>query len=83
MTYGKTIEGEATMQVGFMSSSEAKKCTVCGRKTADYKVYEQSDISIVIPVCDRTDRRCTDLVSVEEAANIAIRLIKKEIKQRG
>jgi hypothetical protein len=40
------------MQEGFKSSSESKNCVVCGRKTANYRTYEQAGIEVVIPLCD-------------------------------
>lgn len=40
------------MQEGFMSSSESKECIVCGKKTANYRTYEQANIKVVIPLCD-------------------------------
>lgn len=40
------------MNEGYMSSSESRKCVVCGRQTANYKTYEQAGIKVVIPLCD-------------------------------
>lgn len=67
------------MQVGYISSSETKKCVVCGKKTAHSKEYEKSNISIRIPVCDHPVRKCVDLIDIEQTANTTIKLIKKDI----
>ncbi len=68
------------MQVGHLSSTESKKCVVCGKKTANYKTYEQTNIELRIPLCDTDEIRCYSKVDISDTANIAIRLIKKEIK---
>lgn len=69
------------MQVWHSSSSERKKCAKCGRVTANYKVYEQTNIVIKIPLCDneREKRSCYHEVDVKFLADMSIKLIKNEI----
>lgn len=40
------------MNEGFSSSSASEKCVVCGKKTANYRTYSQSGITVSIPLCD-------------------------------
>lgn len=40
------------MRTGYMSSSESKKCKVCGKKTNDYRTFNQSEMTVVVPVCE-------------------------------
>jgi len=65
------------MIVFHSSSSESRKCVVCGKKTGTSKVYEQTNIKIRIPACDGS---CYNKVDVDEYADISIKLINKAIK---
>lgn len=69
------------MKVGSLSSTESRQCVVCGKKTANYKTYEQTSIEIKIPLCDTDERRCFSKVDISDTANTVIRLIKKEIRK--
>ena len=69
------------MNVGFVSSSESSKCAVCGKKTAHYKVYIQSDISIKIPLCNKdSEGDCYRKVDVKDISSSFITLLNKAIK---
>lgn len=71
------------MQVWNTSSSESKKCLICGKKTGSYKVYEESGISIKIPLCQTNEGGCYFKVNVKQMATLAIRTLKTEIKRQG
>jgi hypothetical protein len=70
------------MHVGHVSSSESKPCAVCGKKTAHYKVYEQSGISVKIPLCDSMDDlpTCYSSVDVKSMTSGFLTSLKKVIK---
>ncbi|MCP1134363.1 hypothetical protein NKT34_13745 [Paenibacillus polysaccharolyticus] len=68
------------MQVGHASSSESKRCVVCGKKTNNYKTYEQSDMVITIPACVNEVGDCYDQVDVRRLASRSLTDIKKNIK---
>jgi hypothetical protein len=59
-------------------SSESRKCCGCGKKTGQYKVYDQAEITIRIPLCDE----CYPKIDVESTCNTALRTLNKEIKQQ-
>lgn len=67
------------MQVWSSSSSESKPCVKCGKVTSSYKVYEQTNIAVKIPLCDREGRTCYEKTDIKSIADIAIKLIKREI----
>ncbi|MFS0904149.1 hypothetical protein AB3N02_13930 [Priestia aryabhattai] len=72
------------MQIWNSSSSESKKCIICGKKSGSYKVYEESGISIKIPLCqDMYDKGCYYKVDVKQMTTLAIRTLKAEIKRQG
>ena len=64
------------MEVWNSMSTERKKCAICGRKTGNYKVYEQTNISITIPTCDECYRK----VDVSGIADASIKLIRQAIE---
>ncbi|GGJ11307.1 hypothetical protein [Paenibacillus hunanensis] len=64
------------MKIGTISSSESEKCIVCGRQTADRKVYHQSGIQVVIPAC-HIARDCFDKADVKRML-ADIRYLKNE-----
>ncbi|PIH58257.1 hypothetical protein [Paenibacillus sp. LK1] len=68
------------MKVGHASSSESKRCAVCGKKTAHYKTYEQSDMVITIPACVSETGDCYDRVDVKLTATRALTDIKRNIR---
>jgi hypothetical protein len=68
------------MQVGHASSSQSKRCVVCGKKTNNYKTYEQSDMVITIPACVIEVGDCYDQVDVKRIAARALTDIKQNIK---
>jgi len=69
------------MKVGHMSSSESKSCVVCGKKTAHYKVHEQSGMDVTIPLCDDMNRpSCYSQVDVKKMAARFLTDVKKEIQ---
>lgn len=67
------------MIVGSLSSTESDKCSKCNRKTSTYKTYNQTNIEIRIPLCQTNERNCWDSINLEETANMAIKLIRKDI----
>ncbi|MGG4288336.1 hypothetical protein ABEW81_11120 [Priestia megaterium] len=72
------------MQVWNSSSSESKKCLVCGKVTGSYKVYEESGISIKLPLCQTVyDTGCYFKIDVKQMATLAVRTLKAEIKRQG
>jgi hypothetical protein len=71
------------MQVWNSSSSEGKKCVVCGKKTGQRKAYEESGISISIPLCHEYENGCYFNVNVKNMATLAIRSMKAEIQRQG
>lgn len=40
------------MKAGSIYSSCSKKCKVCGKKTGDYRVFEQSEMRLEVPMCE-------------------------------
>ncbi len=40
------------MITGWKHSSESKRCVVCRHMTSHYKIYKESGIEIVVPLCD-------------------------------
>nr|WP_214287321.1 hypothetical protein [Bacillus subtilis] len=64
-----------------MSSSESKPCALCNRKTSSYKIYEQSNIVLNIPLCDTAERKCFSKVDVKNIASFALKVIKKDIQE--
>lgn len=69
------------MKVWNCMSSERKPCVMCNRKTDTYKTYEQSNMTIEIPLCDTNERDCYRKVDVKKIANEALRSIKKSIQE--
>ncbi|MCY8943991.1 hypothetical protein [Bacillus atrophaeus] len=69
------------MNIGSISSTESKPCALCNRKTGTYKIYEQSNIAIKIPLCDTEDRKCFHKVDVKNMASFALKTIKKDIQE--
>lgn len=69
------------MKVWHSSTTEHKPCVKCGRMTGTRKVYEQTNIEVKIPLCDNEieKRHCYNEVSVEFVADVAIKLLKREI----
>ncbi|OMF05236.1 hypothetical protein BK129_14710 [Paenibacillus amylolyticus] len=65
------------MQIGFVSSSESKKCVICGKQTGNYKRYEQSNMVLTIPAHAGD---CYDQVDVKRLASRALTDIKQNIK---
>jgi len=64
------------MKVWNSSSSESKKCAVCGKMTSTYKCYEQTNIVIRVPLCNG---KCYSGVHLNEISDLAIKLVKREI----
>lgn len=69
------------MKVWHCSSTESKPCVMCNRKTGTYKTYEQSNMTIKIPLCDTYDRDCYRKVDVKKIADQALRSIKKSVQE--
>lgn len=69
------------MKVWHISSTESEPCVMCNRKTDVYKMYEQSNMTIKIPLCDTDERDCYRKVDVEKIADQALRSIKKSIQE--
>lgn len=69
------------MKVWHISSTESEPCVMCNRKTDVYKMYEQSNMTIKIPLCDTEERDCYRKVDVKKIANEALRSIKKSIQE--
>lgn len=74
------------MQVWHSSSSESKPCVMCGKKTSHYKVYEQSSMTISIPLCDYghvdgyETRDCYAKVDVKAFATGFLKEVKRLVK---
>lgn len=69
------------MQVWHSSSSERKPCVICGKKTATYKVYEQSGMEIRVPLCDYDIRpSCYSLADVKKETTRFLIELKKTIR---
>ncbi|MCK8098693.1 hypothetical protein MTN95_04705 [Bacillus sp. 2CMS4F] len=69
------------MKIERVVLSEKKPCAVCNSKTYSYKIYEQSNIAIKIPVCDTESRNCLQKVDVKDMAAFALKVIKKDIQE--
>lgn len=69
------------MRIGSVLSSERKPCVVCNRKTGAYKIYEQSNMQLKIPLCDTDERTCFDKVDVKDTATLFLKVIKKDIQE--
>ena len=63
------------MNVGVIHSSESRKCSGCRKKTGQYKVYDQSEITIQVPLCND----CYDKVDVKNTSKSFLTALKKEI----
>ncbi|EJW14243.1 hypothetical protein M5X00_31240 [Paenibacillus alvei] len=72
------------MKVWYSSSSESKPCMLCGKKTTRYKVYEQSNLELRLPLCDDgTETCCYWEVDVKSLVTRQMIYLKKEIIQSG
>ncbi|HAM79567.1 hypothetical protein [Ornithinibacillus bavariensis] len=71
------------MDVWHCSSTDKRKCVKCGRMTGTFKIYEQTNIQIKLPLCDTDERRCYREIDIKDISNIAIKLIKREIRQKN
>ncbi|MEK4789354.1 hypothetical protein [Bacillus sp. FSL K6-2971] len=69
------------MKIGSMSTYESKPCALCNRKTTSYKIYEQSNMQLRIPLCDTKDRKCFDKVDVKDTTTFFLKVIKKDIQE--
>ncbi|MDF9415205.1 hypothetical protein EYW51_04290 [Bacillus altitudinis] len=69
------------MKIGSMSTYESKPCALCNRKTTSYKIYEQSNMQLRIPLCDTKDRKCFDKVDVKDTTTFFLKVIKKDIHE--
>lgn len=69
------------MNVWHSSSSESRKCAKCGRMTSTYKVYEQTNIQIKLPLCDTEERDCYRKIDLKDLADISIKLLNREIQK--
>ncbi len=69
------------MRVWHSSSSESKPCLVCGKKTAHYKIYEQSNICVRVPLCDSMDRpNCYSEFDIKRMAARFLTDVKKTVR---
>lgn len=71
------------MKVWNSSTTERRKCVVCGKKTGQRKDYEESGITISIPLCHEYENGCYFNVNVKSMATLAIRTMKAEIIRQG
>ena len=72
------------MNVWHSSSSESKPCVLCRKKTAHYKVYEQANISVRVPLCeDDTDDCCYQKVDVRKILTKRLIELKQAIVRSG
>ncbi|MGM0971345.1 MAG: hypothetical protein ACQEWR_22640, partial [Bacillota bacterium] len=62
------------MRIGSMSTYESKPCALCNRKTTSYKIYEQSNMQLRIPLCDTKDRKCFDKVDVKDTTTFFLKV---------
>lgn len=69
------------MKIGSVSTCGGKPCVICNRKTAKYKIYEQSNMQLKIPLCDTDERTCFDKVDVKDTATLFLKVIKKDIQE--
>lgn len=69
------------MRIGSMSTYESKPCVFCNRKTTSFKIYEQSNMQLRIPLCDTKDRKCFDKVDVKDTTTFFLKVIKKDIQE--
>lgn len=72
------------MKVYHCSSSESKPCMICGKKTSHFKVYEQSNLELRVPLCDNnTETCCYRKVDVKSLVTRQMIYLKKEIIRSG
>ncbi len=69
------------MRIGSMSTYESKPCVFCNRKTTSFKIYEQSNMQLRIPLCDTDERTCFDKVDVKDTTTFFLKVIKKDIRE--
>lgn len=69
------------MRIGSVSTCESSPCVICNRKTAKYKIYEQSNMQLRIPLCDTDERTCFDKVDVKDTVTFFLKVIKKDIRE--
>ncbi len=69
------------MRIRFGKSQISKKCVVCDARTTGSKIYEEGDISIRIPICERDDNNCHEKVFVKDSARDMLRQLKTEVTQ--
>jgi hypothetical protein len=64
------------MRVGWVHSMESRKCCGCGSKTGQRKSYQQTEITIEIPLCDE----CYPKVDVVRSCRNILQRLNKEVK---
>lgn len=69
------------MKIRYGKSRIHKRCSVCDAYTLSSKIFEEGDISIRIPVCDRDESNCHEKVFIKETARGMLRQLKTEVTQ--
>lgn len=67
------------MKIRYGKSKLKKRCVVCDAHSFSSKIYEEGDISIRIPICDRDDNDCHEKVFVKDSARDMLRQLKTEV----
>jgi hypothetical protein len=69
------------MHIGHSSSSESRPCVMCGKKTATYKIYTQSNMDVRVPLCDSMERpSCYSKADIKVISERFLIDVKKAIK---
>ncbi len=69
------------MRIRHATSGMTNRCAVCEKHTHDSKIYEEGNISIRIPVCDRNVSDCHTKVGMKDTARNMLRQLKSEVTQ--
>lgn len=69
------------MKIRHTKSGMTNRCAVCEKFTNFSKIYEEGNISIRVPVCDREDSDCHTKVTMKETVREMLRQLKLEVTQ--
>lgn len=68
------------MKIRFATSKFTQKCVVCSSQTSSYDIYEDSGISIRVPICGREENsECRNKVKIKHFTKNMLRELKSEL----
>lgn len=70
------------MKVWHSSSSDRRPCIICGKVTGTWKVYEQCNMEVRVPLCDNNEEdACYRKVDVKSMTSRFLTDLKKTIQK--